>query len=404
MDPRDLQRASFRGVPFLVSSTGFTGGRRLVRKRFPNSDRQALEDLGLNPREFVISGVVAAQRDPSGAEIKDYREIRNALIAALETRGTGVLIHPFLGRFEKVAVVGFNLSESMTSLGDAPIEMTFSINSADSLPKATESVVGSISAGSVSVLAATVASVASGFVVTESFFGNFTDAVEKITAVGDGVRDAVEVTATDVDSLDAFVLKIESYQGSVLTSIGNPQVLGQDTIDLVSSIKDLYPNQVDTFFSLTRLFDFGDNDTTIVKNTVGRTERRKNRNVMNSAVQSPALSEAYLAAANITFDTTDDIDSAAVILEDQWQKLLAAGIMDEDEEESLTKLRVSTNLFFDQERDLRPRVVTIRTNLTSASLLAYQYYGESSQGDTIAKLNGFQDGAGIEGNVKVLSA
>ncbi len=404
MDPRDLQRASFRGVSFLVTSTGFTGGRRLVRKRFPNSDRQALEDLGLNPREFVISGVIAAQRDPSGAEIKDYREVRNALIEALESRGSGVLVHPFLGRFEKVAVVNFNLAESMTSLGSAPIEITFSINDADALPKVTESVVGSITAGSGAVLVAAVASVASGFGVTESFFGNFDDAVTKITAVGDGVRDAVEVTAVEVDTLDAFVLKIENFQGSVLTSIGNPQVLGQDTIDLVSSIRDLYPNQVDTFFSLTRLFDFGDNDTMIAQNTAGRTERTINRNVMNSAVQSASLSEAYLAAANVTFDTTDDIDDASVILEDQWQKLLSAGIMDEDEEESLTKLRVSANLFFDQERDLRPRVITVRTNLTSASLLAYQYYGESKEGDTIAKLNGFQDGAGIEGDVKVLSA
>ena len=404
MDPRDLRRASFRGIPFLVTSTGFTGGRRLVRKRFPNSDRQALEDLGLNPREFTISGVIAAQRDPSGAEIKDYREVRNALIEALESRGSGVLVHPFLGRFEKVGVVSFNLSESMTSLGSSPIEITFSINDADALPKFTESVVGSITAGSRAVSIATKADVKERFKVTESFSGNFGDAATKITAVLNSVRDAVEVIASEELAVDAFDLRTQDYENAILSSISNPEVLGEDTVNLIDAIDGLYANSANTFSSLSRLFDFGDNDTTIPQNTSGQIQRVLNRNVMNSIVQSSSLSQAYLAAAKLTFTTTDDIDTASEILEDQWQKLLSVEIMEEDVEESVAKLRVSANLFFDQERDLRPRVITVHTNLTSTNLLAYRYYGESTQGDTIAKLNGFQDGAGIEGDVKVLSA
>jgi len=404
MNPQDLQRASFRGIPFLVTSTGFTGGRRLVRKRFPNSDRQALEDLGLNPREFTISGVIAAQRDPSGAEIKDYREVRNALIEALESRGTGVLVHPFLGRFEKVGVVSFNLSESMTSLGSSPIEITFSINDADALPKVTESVVGSITAGSETVSIAAKADVKDRFEVTESFSGNFGDAVTKTTAVVNAVRDAVEVIASDEMAVDAFDLRTQDYEDAIFSSISNPEVLGEDTVELVNAIDDLYTNSADTFSSLSRLFDFGDDDTVITQNTAGQIERVLNRNVMNSAVQSSSLSQAYLAAAKLTFVTTNDIDDASEILENQWLKLLSAGIMGENVEESIAMLRVSAKSFFEQERDLRPRVVTVRTNLTSTNLLAYRYYGESTQGNTIAELNGFQDGAGIEGDVKVLSA
>ncbi len=403
MDPKDLHRASFRGIPFLVTSTGLAGGRRLVRKLFPHSDRQSLEDLGLNPDDFTVSGVIAAQRDPSGAEIKGYREVRNAFIRALKSRGTGVLVHPFLGRFEKVGVVNYNLTENMTRLGSSPIEITFSISDSDALPKFTESVVGSITTRSKAVSAAAKADVKDRFEVTESSSGNFSDAVNKITAIVNSVRDAVEVIASVEDSVDDFDMRAQNYEDSIFTSIVDPEILGEDTVNLINAIDGLYTNPADVFSSLTRLFDFGDDDTEITQNTSGQIERVLNRNVMNSTVQSSSLSQAYLSAAKLTFTTTDDIGTASKILEDQWQKLLSARIMGKDVEESLTKLRVSTNSFFDQERDLRPRVVTVRTNLTSTSLLAYRYYGESTLGNTIAKLNEFQDGAGIEGDVKVLS-
>ena len=404
MNPQDLHRASFRGVPFLVTSAGLAGGRRLVRKLFPHSDRQALEDLGLDPDGFTISGVVAAQRDPSGAEIKGYREVRNALIKALKSRESGVLVHPFLGRFKKISVIRFNLTESMTSLGSSPIEITFSTSDSDALPKITESVVGSITVGLRAVLAAAKDDVKDRFKVTKSFSGNFGDAVTKTTAVLAAVRAAVKVIASKETAIDAFDLRTQNYEDSIFASIVKPEDLGEDTVDLINSIPGLYADSADALSSLSRLFVFGDDDTTITQNTSGRIQRVLNRNVVNSAVQSSALSQAYLAAAKLTFATTDDIDTTAEILENQWQKLLPVGIMGEDLEESVAKLRVSTNLFFDQERDLRPKVITIRTNLTSTRLLAYRFYGESTQGDTIAKLNGFSDGAGIEGDVKVLSA
>ncbi len=403
MNPQDLQRASFRGVPFLVTSAGLAGGRRLVRKLFPNSNRQALEDLGLDPDDFTISGIVAAQRDPSGAEIKGYREVRNALIKALKSRGSGVLVHPFLGRFEKISVIRFNLAESMTSLGSSPIEISFSTSDSDALPKITESVVGSITAASRAVLAVAKADVKDRFKVTESFSGNFGDAVTKMVAVLTAIRAAVKVVASQEAAVDAFDLRTQNYEDSIFALIVKPEDLGKDTIDLIDSISGLYADSADAFSSLSRLFVFGDDDTTITQNTSGQIQRVLNRNVMNSAVQSSALSQAYLAAAKLTFATTDDIDATAEILENQWQKLLPTGIMGEDLEESVAKLRVSTNLFFGQERDLRPKVITIRTNLTSTRLLAYRFYGESTQGDIIAELNGFQDGAGIEGDVKVLS-
>ena len=404
MNPEELQRASFRGVPFLVSSAGTSGGRRLVRKRFPNSDRQVLEDLGLNPREFNVSGVLAARRNATGGEIQGYREVRNAFLAALEKRGSGALVHPFLGRFESLGVVTYNLNEDMTRLGDATIEITFAIDDTDGVPQQTGSVVGSVTTGSESVSVAAKADVVERFEVTPSSPGNFADAVAKATEVLASVTGAVEVIAIADEVVDDFADLTENYEDEIVSLMTDSDLFGKDTVVLVEQIIDLYTDVEDAFDSLTRLFGFGDDDVAILPTTAGKTERKQNRDVLTSTVQAVALSQAYLAASSFVFTTTEDVDEVSEALEAQFQKLSDAGVMGEDVEESLSLLRVTAGEFFDQQRDLRPQVITVRTTLTSTRLLAYQYYGSSDQGDTIALLNGFADAAVIEGDVKVLSA
>jgi len=404
VDLQDLQRASFRGVPFLVSSTGLTGGRRQVLKRFPNSDRQALEDLGRTPREFSISGIIAAQRDAAGGVIRDYREVRNALVNALEERGPGVLVHPFLGKFNSVGVMSFSLTEDMTRLGDATIEMTFAVDDADALPQATESVVGSVSNGADAVTSAAEADIGDRFEVTETFPGNFSDAIAKATDIATQVRGAIQVSAATASEIDSFDASLTGFEDDVVDLVNDPDLLGQDGVALVTGIRGIYGSSTDAFRSLEKLFGYGDDDVRILPTTAGRIERQRNRDILNSNVQATALAQAYLSAAETEYDNTDAIDSVSERLEAQWTKLLAADTMSDDTEEALAKLRVTSNRFFDEQRDLRPQVVEVRTDLTSARLLSFSYYGSSDQGDTLTKLNDFDDPSAIEGTVKVLSS
>lgn len=83
--------ASFRGVPFFIESHGLKGGRRLVQHQFPNIDLPFNEDLGRMARQFSVSAYLTGE---------NVLAQRDALLAALEAAGPGVLVHPYLGEMQ----------------------------------------------------------------------------------------------------------------------------------------------------------------------------------------------------------------------------------------------------------------------------------------------------------------
>jgi prophage DNA circulation protein len=110
-----LNKASFRGVTFLLDSHDVESGRKVVVHEYINKGKRFVEDLGGLPRSFTIKGFVS---EPN------YKFKRDALINALEKPGVGTLIHPFYGTVQVVAEP-FTLTESMQRLGEATFSMVF---------------------------------------------------------------------------------------------------------------------------------------------------------------------------------------------------------------------------------------------------------------------------------------
>ena len=80
--------ASFRGVPFEVELGEDIVGRDSVLHQFPKRDLPYSEDMGKAARIIDITGFVG------GA---NWLDARDALIAALNQPGPGVLVHPWYG-------------------------------------------------------------------------------------------------------------------------------------------------------------------------------------------------------------------------------------------------------------------------------------------------------------------
>lgn len=70
---------------------------------------------------------------------------------------------------------------------------------------------------------------------------------------------------------------------------------------------------------------------------------------------------------------------------------------------TLQELRSNTQTFFDAEKLNVRQIIPIKTNITTARLLSYQYYGESSQGKDIATLNSILNVSNIEGDIDIFS-
>jgi len=79
-------KASWRGVPFYYRGSTEERGFKTVQHLYPGSNNFKVEQMGRMPKQFVIS-----------AQIED--ESRDAIDAALNASGSGILSHPKYGNF-----------------------------------------------------------------------------------------------------------------------------------------------------------------------------------------------------------------------------------------------------------------------------------------------------------------
>lgn len=108
--------ASFKGVPFEAMETSSEHGRRVAEGEFPFSEVTATADMGRRIRRYPISGRLA-----ENSHIADTA----LLIAACETPGPGLLIHPTRGAV-MVMCVSIRVSDNpMEGQGVTFVDMEF---------------------------------------------------------------------------------------------------------------------------------------------------------------------------------------------------------------------------------------------------------------------------------------
>ena len=105
---KSLQRASWRGVPFAVTSSTLRVGRRTALHEYPNRDDVWVEDLGRQGRRIQISGFLVENAAYGGGAVIAQRE---QMIQACEKIGADDLVHPTLGRI-KATLTEFEASET----------------------------------------------------------------------------------------------------------------------------------------------------------------------------------------------------------------------------------------------------------------------------------------------------
>lgn len=116
MPARKEALGSFRGVPFYTVTHDSAGGRRAPTYQIPFSEKGVrFADVGRAAKEISINALVVGQ---------DYRNQRDALVAALEQSGEGLLIHPDYGRLTVVVTDRYRVSESTEELGMARISFS----------------------------------------------------------------------------------------------------------------------------------------------------------------------------------------------------------------------------------------------------------------------------------------
>ncbi len=405
-DENKLLAGEFKGITLRIRSAGINGGRKFVKKEFPNRDTQTIEDLGLKPRsyqlEIIISdiGITEANQEPT----QDYFDYRDRLIAAIENKGRGVLIHPFYGRIENIVATTFSISsENLSQFGFAVMSVSFEPDDDTGIPRQSTIALAQIVKSQVAADADIIADVTENYSVSKQFKKNFADAADKVNSIIDAALEATRAAGPASDQIDQFSQFIGNLSNDVNNLVKEPNELGLSISNLFNNMDGLFGTIESTAEAFQRMFDFGNDDVDINPTTFGRIERISNRSVLNGITNAFVLSHAYTQVSQLTFTTVDEIQIAEDELEVQYQRVKDGGAS-ADSISALTDTRLIIQALFDEQRLTAKQVITVNTNRTTARLLSYKYYGVSTLAREIIALNKITDISFIEGDIKILTS
>jgi prophage DNA circulation protein len=220
---QNLQPASYNSVPFGVTGTSTSTGRRVVSHEFPGRDLPYVEDLGAKATAYSIDAYVV------GA---DYMSKRSALVAALTAQGPGTLIHPYLGKM-RVQVDDVSWEETCADGGLAVIHLTFRQTANVVYPTSATNQAAAVSSAGSYLLVKAAAALHRNYVLTLE-----TSSTTPVAAIEDAATESITDTVSVIDTairpsmatlvsgvLDQYVQNINNLSLDAAALISDPATL-----------------------------------------------------------------------------------------------------------------------------------------------------------------------------------
>lgn len=389
-----LRPASFRGVPFKVSDSDFSTGRRIVGYEYPEREIGSTEDLGRKKREYVINAYVIGD---------DYLDQKNALIAACEDeKGPGELIHPFYGSVE-VVCKECKVRESMTADGGMAIfALVFAEAGLIVDPSAKADSKESILAAADKARKASQSKFARAFSVSK-MPGQVLDAAQaKITQAHNAIQNSpIRGSIQDVAALSGKITLLQSNSVALLNSPGNLASFLGDAIKDLKGVTGSKKESASTFMALTK---FGAMDNVAYSANAAGIAQKNNDEAFNNFMREQAIIGAVETVIDADFDNLNDIENSKEAIVDVIDSLLDT--TDDEFYLAMTEMKsVFVENFPDPSLSL-PQISEITLNTTLPSLVvAYQLYGDSRRESEIVTRNKIKNPAFIPGGtvLEVLS-
>jgi len=413
-----LQPASYRGISFLVPSESKKSGIKSAVKDYPGTNRKRfVEQLGAAAPEFSITAVVHGL---------DAIERRIRLEQALEQQGTGILVHPSLGRITCVAL-DYTSSSDDTSVGEFKFDITFSRTepnislsdigatirkvsrlagiSFDSIDNSLiriyrdtrfNDVLRAAKSSYNQITAAVKTAIELRAVYNESvntasgFIGlaqGFVSETSNLFAGGIGGVDALNIgrlgdlfdTVRRIDNTSGTAVRIGSgYASSSRTLYRSALATADNPAQLIAAWQSLcYYNSGRVKKPLT---------------TAKRIDLEANLGVIEDHCRINALISFFEAAAYANYRTENDLLFVRDNLNERYSALIEnaeEGTLgrDPDVRSALSLIRTNTLQVMDEKLQNVWRIVDINPSQTSLALVTYQYYGSIDNIDVIKNLN-----------------
>lgn len=363
-----LRAASFRGVPFEVDAETLSGGRRVAVHEIPGGDQAVTEDVGRRPRTVTVQAYCLGESAIAQSI---------ALLQALESPGSGLLVHPLYG---EIAVSITDYQQTDTWSEGYAVAVSFSAVEAGELEFVSYDT-GSALESAIDVLETSAAAAFAAAITFDGFgdtvLGNLLDDLE-------GALSAVEaVVAAPLSAIDAasdVLWEIQDAKARV-------QALASAPDEYAAALRSVM-RQVGDLLGLRSLAA----DAGAAAPVYDGTTPDASQSAANAyATQRLQVQLALAAAANWLRSATLGVYDDALEARDALADLIAAEseIADGDAYDALRGLRLA--LVEDVTRRVAslPRVTTVEPAAqTPAVALAWQLYGDETRAQEIADRNG----------------
>lgn len=382
-DGRAVVAGSFRGVPFHTVDAEIRVGRRNQVNEYPQRDLPYVDDLGRKARRYAVELYVIGD---------NYLAERDALIEALEAKGSGELIHPRYGAL-KVSVEGdASVKESPDRGGMARITVTFVEDTSNTFPKAVENTVSQVETTANAADEATEAAFADEFSV-EGVSVLATQAIAGLTSSVAGVLEMAR-QATSVAGLATIVRQVGALTGNLAALIRTPVVLVQSLRSIYAQLVQELERPASAFAELRYVF-FGNTRSPAVALSGSSRARSLTNDTARADLQRrlSLTNQARVLAVAIT-------DTDAVATSDQATALRDALVAQIDTElevndppaavaRALTAMRAAV------VRDVAARSEFLQSRSTftplavlPAVVLAHRIYQDAARADELVARNG----------------
>lgn len=385
-----LQKASYRGVPFYVEAAGKSGGRRTAVHEFIARELPYAEDMGGKAKSFSISCYVLGE---------DYITLRDRLEAACEKGGPGTLVHPTRGTLE-VNVTDYNVDERLTEEGGiARFTITFVESGRNEFPTSTIDSVATVDKSASLLSARAITDFADKIVtggVSEFVRNSIREEVSGLSTAMLGVK----FTGGDPQAVGEYVRLAQALVPNLTSLIDNPTLLATRIVAIMQKIRTTAATGNG---SISPYLDPFINYKAVGKNTVktpSQMQSQKNRDAVVSLVQTVAVAEKSSAAMRDTYDSYDDAIGTRNVILDKIDSL--ADTASDDTYQTLQDIRAQVVQSLPAEAEDLPRLASLYLPVSSpAVVLAYNLYDDTSRDAEIVNRNGVRHPGFLPANRKL---
>ena len=423
-----LQPGSFRGAAFLVDKHENEFGRRIDVHEFPLRDTPYGEDLGATGQRWTIDAYVIGP---------DYMSARDALKAACNQAGTGVLIHPYLGSLT-VMCARARMGETKQEGGMARFQLEFVDAGDNDVPSATDDtstlsdqagqdgrdalvsgfgdsfdadglpsfgiadlvqMVGEIAdavSGAATTVAAGVATVTVGPSLTGAKYAVVSTLSGQLLLAGQG-------QVSDVSAARyALAVKSSAIKAAAADLLTTPADLASAYADLMETIPAMASDPARAFAGLMNLTSFGADLVLAQPTTAARSRERACQDGLVRLTCQLAGVEAARASAGMTFDSYDEASAVRTELCDQLDDLMtaAADAGDDNAFQALQAVRLAAAADITARGGSLAMLTSIQLPTAQPALVvAYRLYGDATLGDDVASRNDVANPGFVPGGV-----